>query len=51
VRERVESPGVWVLQRKIPGRDGVVWQARGDAGVELEAVREAVSGLASKLAD
>ncbi|MGW6933083.1 hypothetical protein ACWGE0_23710 [Lentzea sp. NPDC054927] len=49
-RERVESPGVWIVQRKIPGRDGVVWQARGDAGVDLAAVREAVSGLAAKLA-
>jgi hypothetical protein len=49
-RERVESPGVWILQRKIPGRDGVVWQARGDAGVELEAVRAAVSAFAARLA-
>ncbi|GHH59849.1 hypothetical protein [Lentzea cavernae] len=49
-RERVESPGVWILQRKIPGRDGVVWQARGDAGVDLAAVREAVSAFAAKLA-
>jgi hypothetical protein len=49
-RERLESPGVWILQRKIPGRDGFVWQARGDAGVELEAVRAAVSALASRLA-
>lgn len=49
-RERVESPGVWILQRKIPGQDGVVWQARGDAGVDLAAVREAVSAFASKLA-
>ncbi|MEU0883250.1 hypothetical protein ABZ345_31975 [Lentzea sp. NPDC005914] len=49
-RERVESPGVWILQRKIPGRDGFVWQARGDAGVDLEAVRAAVSAFASRLA-
>lgn len=49
-RERVESPGVWILQRKIPGRDGFVWQARGDAGVELEAVRAAVSAFAARLA-
>jgi hypothetical protein len=49
-RERVESPGVWILQRKIPGQDGFVWQARGDAGVDLAAVREAVSGFASRLA-
>lgn len=49
-RERVESPGVWVLQRKIPGRDGVVWQARGDAGVDLADVRAAVSSFAEKLA-
>ncbi|MFD9704333.1 hypothetical protein [Lentzea sp. NPDC059081] len=49
-RERVESPGVWVLQRKIPGQDGFVWQARGDEGVGLEAVREAVGPLVSKLA-
>lgn len=49
-RERVESPGVWILQRKIPGQDGVVWQARGDAGVDLAAVREAVSAFAARLA-
>lgn len=49
-RERVESPGVWILQRKIPGRDGVVWQARGDAGVDLAEVRVAVAEFASKLA-
>ncbi|SDH37148.1 hypothetical protein SAMN05216553_12077 [Lentzea fradiae] len=49
-RERVESPGVWVLQRKIPGRDGFVWQARGDAGVDLAAVREAVAPIAARLA-
>ena len=49
-RERVESPGVWILQRKIPGQDGFVWQARGDAGVDLAAVREAVSAFAAKLA-
>lgn len=49
-RERVESPGVWILQRKIPGRDGVMWQARGDAGVDLAAVREAVAPFAAKLA-
>ncbi|MFD5824807.1 hypothetical protein [Lentzea sp. NPDC060358] len=49
-RERVESPGVWILQRKIPGQDGVVWQARGDAGVDLESVREAVAPFAARLA-
>ncbi|MDX3663967.1 hypothetical protein PV646_42355 [Streptomyces sp. ID05-26A] len=49
-RERVESPGVWILQRKIPGKDGVVWQARGDAGVDLAAVREAVLPFVAKLA-
>ncbi|MFI6100227.1 hypothetical protein ACIA8G_32165 [Lentzea sp. NPDC051213] len=48
-RERVESPGVWILQRKIPGRDGVVWQARGDAGVELQAVQAAVTRFAEGL--
>ncbi|WP_330270211.1 hypothetical protein OG205_23240 [Lentzea sp. NBC_00516] len=50
VRERVESPGVWILQRKIPGRDGVVWQARGDAGVDLADVRSAVAVFAEGLA-
>lgn len=49
VRERVESPGVWILQRKVPGRDGVVWQARGDAGVDLERVRAAVASFAEGL--
>ncbi|MET9231284.1 hypothetical protein [Lentzea sp. NPDC003310] len=49
-RERVDSPGVWILQRKIPGQDGVVWQARGDADVDLGAVRAAVAPFAAKLA-
>ena len=48
-RERVESPAVWILQRKIPGQDGVVWQARGDAGVELADVRTAVARFAEGL--
>lgn len=48
-RERVESPGVWILQRKLPGRDGVVWQARGDAGVDLADVRTAVADFAARL--
>ncbi|SEQ62629.1 hypothetical protein SAMN05216188_10473 [Lentzea xinjiangensis] len=48
-RERVESPGVWIVQRKIPGRDGVVWQARGDAGVDLAAVRTAAAAFAERL--
>ena len=50
VRERVESPGVWILQRKVPGRDGVVWQARGDAGVDLAEVRSAVATFSERLA-
>ncbi|NKE59070.1 hypothetical protein FXN61_20540 [Lentzea sp. PSKA42] len=49
VRERVESPGVWIVQRKVPGRDGVVWQARGDAGVDLADVRAAVTAFAEGL--
>jgi hypothetical protein len=49
-RERVEPPGVWVVQRKIPGRDGAVWQARGDAGVDEGAVRAAVSSFVEGLA-
>jgi hypothetical protein len=49
VRERVESPGVWIVQRKVPGRDGVVWQARGDAGVDLADVRAAVTAFSEGL--
>ncbi len=49
VRERVESPGVWIVQRKLPGRDGVVWQARGDAGVDLADVRAAVTAFSEGL--
>lgn len=50
VRERVDVPGVWILQRKVPGRDGVVWQARGDAGVDVSDVRATVAAFAEKLA-
>ncbi|NIH84598.1 hypothetical protein [Amycolatopsis granulosa] len=49
-RAELASGGVWFVQRKLPGRDGVVLQARPDPGVDLEVVaaiaREAVEKLA-----
>lgn len=62
VRERVDSSirgrhpqslaagGVWFLQRKVPGRDGTVLQARADPGVDPEVVAAIAREAAGKLA-
>lgn len=38
--------GAWVVQRKVPGRDGVVLQVRPDPGTDADAVRRLAAGLA-----
>lgn len=51
-RHRQELPGggVWFLQRKVPGRDGIVLQARPDPGTDVELVRSIASDVATKIA-
>ncbi|GGS41264.1 MULTISPECIES: hypothetical protein [Actinokineospora] len=50
-RHRQELPGggAWFVQRKVPGRDGVVLQVRPDEGVDVEAVRAVAAEVAAKI--
>lgn len=41
----------WYLQRKVPGRGGVVLQVRPDEGADLAAVRDIAAGVAAKIKD
>ncbi|MGH3803690.1 MAG: hypothetical protein ACRDTD_26880 [Pseudonocardiaceae bacterium] len=61
VRERVTSSirssqhcelpggGAWFVQRRVPGRDGVVLQVRADPGTEPGALQRMASEVASRL--
>ncbi|HVV09409.1 hypothetical protein [Amycolatopsis sp.] len=63
VRQRVDSSirgrhrheaaggGIWFVQRKLPGRDGSVLQARPDPGVDPELVSAIAREAAEKLAE
>ncbi len=50
-RHRHELPGggAWFVQRKVPGRDGVVLQVRPDPGTDEAAVRRVASEVAAKV--
>jgi hypothetical protein len=41
--------GAWFVQRKVPGRDGIVLQVRPDPGTEPDAVREVAASVAAKI--
>jgi hypothetical protein len=41
----------WYLQRKVPGRGGVVLQVRPDEGADLAAVRDIAADVAAKIKD
>lgn len=41
--------GAWFVQRKVPGRDGVVLQVRPDAGTDEAALRQVVTDVARTL--
>lgn len=41
--------GAWFVQRKVPGRDGVVLQVRPDPGTDLDAARRVVAEVAARL--
>ncbi|WNV83396.1 hypothetical protein [Umezawaea sp. Da 62-37] len=41
----------WYLQRKVPGKGGVVLQVRPDPGADVEAVRVIAADVAAKIGD
>lgn len=41
--------GAWFVQRKVPGRDGIVLQVRSDPGTDEDAVRTVASEVAAKI--
>lgn len=49
--QHVELPGggAWFVQRRVPGRDGVVLQVRADPGTAPEAVHKVADGVAECL--
>jgi hypothetical protein len=48
-RHRTEEPGAWVLQRRVPGQDGVVMHVRPDPGTSPDQVRAFVASLREKI--
>ncbi|MDQ0376287.1 hypothetical protein [Amycolatopsis thermophila] len=49
-RTELTGGGVWFVQRKLPGQDGVVLQARPDPGVDAEVVAAIAREAAERLA-
>lgn len=43
--------GAWVLQRKVPGRDGTVMQVWPDPGTDPDAVEQLAAGVAERIGD
>lgn len=41
--------GAWFVQRKVPGRDGIVLQVRPDPGTDADAVRAVATEVALKI--
>lgn len=50
-RHHRELPGggAWFVQRKVPGRDGIVLQVRPDPGTDQDAVRAVAEEVAAKI--
>jgi hypothetical protein len=50
-RHHRELPGggAWFVQRKVPGRDGIVLQVRADPGTDADAVRAVAAEVAIKI--
>lgn len=50
-RHHRELPGggAWFVQRKVPGRDGIVLQVRADQGTDLGAVERIAAEVAAKI--
>ncbi|WP_236796186.1 hypothetical protein [Amycolatopsis sp. GM8] len=49
-RHELASGGVWFVQRKVPGQDGTVLQARPDPGVDPDVVAAIAREAAQRLA-
>jgi hypothetical protein len=43
--------GAWFVQRKVPGRDGIVLQVRADPGTDPDTVRVLAAEVAAKIRD
>jgi len=41
--------GAWFVQRKVPGRDGIVLQVRADPGTDQDSVRAVAAEVAAKI--
>jgi hypothetical protein len=41
--------GAWFVQRKVPGRDGVLLQVRADAGTDEAALRQVAGAVATTI--
>jgi hypothetical protein len=41
--------GAWFVQRKVPGRDGIVLQVRSEPGTDQDAVRAVAAEVAAKI--
>jgi hypothetical protein len=52
-RHHRELPGggAWFVQRKVPGRDGIVLQVRPDPGTDLDAVRAVAAEVALRISE
>jgi len=50
-RHRRDLPGggAWFVQRKVPGRDGIVLQVRPDPGTDEDAVQRVATEVAAKI--
>jgi hypothetical protein len=50
-RHRRDLPGggAWFVQRKVPGRDGIVLQVRPDAGTDEDAVQRVATEVAARI--
>src|SRR5699024_3893659 len=50
-RDHRELPGggVWVVQRKVAGRDGILLQVRADPGTDGDAVRRVAAEVAERV--
>jgi hypothetical protein len=46
---RLPSGGAWFVQRRVPGRDGVVLQVRPDPGTDIDTVRQVAAEVVAKL--
>ena len=51
IKTRQHIGDAWYLQRKVPGRGGVVLQVRPDPDADVTALRDIAAGVAAKMKD